>query len=110
MILYIHKPYRLVLENPPDINDEDREFQYEDASYLRGVLNRFGVQHTLEDKDSGLFVTLALQKVTLDEIRMNTMLDALRSVFAERFKFEFGHYGGAGCEFSLYLLDKESEI
>ena len=64
----------------------------------------FKISKYLEEHGSDEdFIVVQPQKITLDEFKMNELVEA----YFDNFNFEYGNYGGAGCDFSLTLKSRK---
>jgi hypothetical protein len=85
MKLLINEPIPLI----PNIHPEDwLEFV--------SMLSHFAIRTTPSENR----LILSVQKITLDEIKINEFLSVLDS---SEYVLSYGHLGGAGCELSLYM-------
>ena len=65
----------------------------------RDLLEKFSVSY----KEDNEHIFIEEQKITLDEIGINTLFS---EIFTDECKLEYGFLGGRGCEFSLSLHSK----
>lgn len=74
----------------------------DELSEITETLKKFSIRNHMEEIGEDLFNIKVLdQKVTLDEISMNTLFDNVLNYFD--FSMKYGNYGGEGCEFSIRL-------
>lgn len=67
------------------------------------TLEKFSIKNHIEKRADNFYnLKIFDQKVTLDEISMNTLFDTLLNSFD--FTMEYGYYGGEGCEFSIKIF------
>lgn len=93
MILYIATDFEIVGSIEPDDEFDD------------SILKQFAVQHTITHLSDDLIkINIRSQKVTLDEISMNTLFDTI--IELTDYTMSYGNYGGVGCEFSISIRAK----
>ena len=93
MILYIATDFEIVGSIEPDDEFDD------------SILKQFAVQHTITHLSDDLIkINIRSQKVTLDEISMNTLFDTI--IELTDYTMSYGSYGGVGCEFSIRIRAK----
>ena len=93
MILYIETDFEIV----GSIETDD---EFDDS-----ILKQFAVQHTITHLSDDLMkIYIPSQKVTLDEISMNTLFDTI--IELTDYTMSYGSYGGVGCEFSIRIRAK----
>ena len=77
-----------------------------DAEHLVKDLKRFAVHSKLDLTERRCLFTVVSQKVTLDDINMNTLLHDLYETFDD-LVLEYAGLGGEGCEVSLRLTQEK---
>lgn len=93
MILYIETDFEIVGSIDPDDEFDD------------SILKQFSVHHTITHLSDDLMkLYIPAQKVTLDEISMNTLFDTI--IELTDYTMSYGGYGGVGCEFSISIRAK----
>ena len=65
----------------------------------RDLLEKFSVSY----KENDDYIFIEEQKITLDEINVNTLFS---EIFTDECELEYDFLGGRGCEFSLSLYSK----
>lgn len=100
MLCYLDEDLKGVFETTPSAPDAAE--QQDDLRYLLALLKQFGVCHKTVSNDTTTTVTLFPQKVTLDDVDMNTLFfEALHPCFP--YRMEYSPMGGRGCEFAIRL-------
>lgn len=84
---------KLILKDLIKIKKEYLEEGYRD------LLEKFSIYY--KEDDNHIFIEE--QKITLDEININTLFS---EIFMDECELEYRFLGGRGCEFSLYLHSK----
>ena len=109
MKLYIDTTFRFAETNPPDISVEDLDLLDEDAETYRDLFKRFCIHATVENSESMFSVVIHPQKVSLDDIAMNTLFaNAINGLFWNEYTLEYAIMGGEGCEFAMRMRRKEN--
>ena len=84
---------KLIIEDLIKIRKKYLEEDYRD------LLEKFSVFYKEDDN----YIFIEEQKITLDEISINTLFS---EIFTDECELEYGFLGGRGCELSLSLHSK----
>lgn len=89
---------------PTELTED--EFRGECAYYeeLQEIARRFAVSTSFAVTKAGVTVVVRAQKITLDEVSMNTLFaDFLTELFV--LETRYSALGGAGCDFALTVVN-----
>lgn len=89
-------------------DSETRADQQERLEELRQLCKQMCVAATFDESPDQVVMTVAVQKVTLDEFAINHLFAEFLGVFFD-IKLEYAGLGGAGCDFALRLTPAAPE-
>lgn len=102
MKLLINEPLIATVPLTPE-DGEIRADEQEGLENLRNLCKRMCVHTTFDESPDQVVMTVAVQKVTLDELAMNELFAEFLGVHFDT-KLEYAGLGGAGCDFALRVI------
>lgn len=104
MKLLINECLTWTTDHSIDISEEELEDELQEALYLQGIANKYGIDLVFDAQESYTQVILREQKITLDEININHFLYEIRTnMLCGNFNLTYAALGGKGCELALIM-------
>ena len=103
MKLLIQNDLRYTETHYPGISDDEYESVCDMLDCAKEILDRLGVYHSIENKESYFSVEIPVQKISLTEEGMNELFSDILYDFPFGFSLNYAFLGGKGCEFSLEI-------
>ena len=86
-----------------DFEDDTLEEFNDRVNNQGAILDRFCIHHTFVNNYTNCTLVIYPQKITLDEVDINTLLYEVLMSFDTKFKITYKPLGGEGCHLSLML-------
>lgn len=68
------------------------------------ICDACGIQYMFDNPEGSIIFTIYVQKVTLDEFKMNEIFAEVLTYF--EYHLEYANIGGRGCDMALCLTEK----
>jgi hypothetical protein len=103
-------PESLEMSFPTDVNSTDQDINdsIDEFCEVSILLTQFTVSHHISIETDVTKFIIDSQKITLDEVNMNTLFFNVFSVYFD-VTINYAGIGGPGCDFAVYVLSKSKE-